>query len=124
LRYPLFLLLAVLLALPPGWCCFVMTDVRATSPEPEPTDCCCCPPAPAGEEDAPARPAPRCCCGHRDVLKPEGRTRTLPDGVVEPLLPLPVVAPITPATAATAEALLLPPPLPCPLHVLRCVWLC
>ena len=66
-RHILALSAAILLALPPGWCCFVPQQVEA-SDRPEAEQGCCrgCPThadhgAAPDHKEAPAAPAPSCC---------------------------------------------------------------
>src|SRR5262249_28059346 len=70
----LVLCCGLLVALPPGWCCFVLpaTNVPARPPSVPPCPLCCKPtPAqPAPQHPEPAMPDTCPVCGERDLVKP------------------------------------------------------
>src|SRR5215813_13382768 len=76
------LLLTLLTALPPGWCCELVRSIHPHTTAPVETApasddcCCCCPklPAPSQEQEKPARQPRRSWCCVRppaDKAKPE-----------------------------------------------------
>ncbi|HZT81477.1 MAG TPA: hypothetical protein VFA26_14710 [Gemmataceae bacterium] len=114
---------ALLLALPPGWCC--LPAARAESaPQPASSSCCCEHAPPAPEQPAsphPGKPCPRQCC-HRDATPPAAVDKLHLDS--------------TPAALPAVVALGCDQPgsgpdgvpvvhlLARPLQLLHCVWLC
>ena len=117
-------LCSVLLVLPTGWCCRVLSSVKPKD-EISPVCCCCCQEAvkPSQEPPAPTPPA-KTCCEHKP-LHAKAPDDTLADPhAVAALLPLlggesvgvHGVLALVRADFAPGE--------PPPLHVLHCVWTC
>lgn len=122
--------IATLLALPPGWCCLLPAPSPATSDTPSvPMNDCCCgsESTPHSEQpnNQPTAPQPprTCCCGHRDLLRgaAPGYDVAKDLSTVE-LVPQPLLR------FAFANPFLMMDrldPMPSqPLHVLDCVWRC
>jgi hypothetical protein len=111
---------ALLLALPPAWCCWTPLFAPAAPQEPAPAPCCVkgkTPEAPV----APPLPA-RCPCADRQTIVAAGPHK----GVVNSPLPIASVVPVAevPRAGPFADAAPISRPLSRPLHLLRCVWLC
>jgi hypothetical protein len=128
----LILAFAALLALPPGWCCFVNANSLRPAQgaeEAAPADCCC-----PAHKSKPDRPAPAdditptrppvvfCCCQPvpASVQKAEGQ-QAPDDGLAFPPAP---AEPAPALRAAVPDGYDPAPPPKRPLHLLRCVWLC
>ena len=117
----------VLLALPPGWCCFVMPaagQVRQDEPAPAPCECCC-KTAPAKPELPPPQPVdPNRCpvCGDRDLVKP-APVEPPSDDLASLAASVPVIDVGVPALSLAGAAVTVGD-LTRPLHVLHCVWTC
>jgi hypothetical protein len=125
---------SVLVALPPGWCCFIETSPCCQTQTPpkkeqpaDPPPCCCCHHQAGAEEhvsDVPAQPsAPQklCCCEPTPSALP--RIEKFSADLTAVLLPLPVEAPTVFSVSVPTGpgSLLSSSP---PLHVLQCVWRC
>lgn len=118
---------ALLVALPPGWCRGVCVDrqpAAATQPAPaKPTCCQRAQTCPAPESDqAPARPAARCCCSY-DATAPEKVTASTDHAWAA--LPL-IAGVLCPELSSPVSHFEAQPPDPSgpPLRVLQCVWRC
>lgn len=120
---------AVILALPPGWCCFALNALAAASVQAADTarpvhQCCRTPHTPRGKESsppaAPAAPKKSCCC-QQDVSGPKDSDapgQAAPVGVVAGLPQLPVIATISPPT----DRFISGPTVS--LQLVYCVWTC
>ncbi len=118
------LLITLLTAMPPGWCCAAFRLIPHASAEsaPAPAACCCCCPDPTPDvPDQPApMPTPSWCC-QREPATP---TKAEPaDASPAPSL-LDTVPAFAPAVtvcdlAPPAARIANPPP-----RVLHCLWLC
>jgi hypothetical protein len=119
---------ALVLALPPGWCCAALLWGRCKQGESAPTssDCCCCPKTKPDHSSpvpipAPSSPAKLCCC-QSDPLAPPTSKPVLEASVLvswhgntETLMPADVEGP----SAGGRSCILLPP-----LRIVHCVWRC
>lgn len=130
-RHLLTLAFAALLALPPGWCCFVGANALRPAPKAEKvsSDCCCSPhkskpdqPAPADDIVPTRPPVVFCCCQPTPAAARKAEGQPAPDGGPGlpsfPAEPAPALRPAVPTGYDSA------PPPKRPLHLLRCVWLC
>jgi hypothetical protein len=119
---------ALLLALPPGWCCFTPPHSGASPSAEAERDCCSGGPAhkdhqpTPSHEDCPAAPTSACCCDTA-ATGPAGPETATPDSV-----PAALALPADHADLCSAGAGFLwditphassPPP-----RLLHCVWLC
>jgi hypothetical protein len=130
-HYLLTLTFAALLALPPGWCCFVNANALrpARIEEKVAADCCCCPahkskpdqPAPADDVTPTRPPVAFCCCEPTPAaIKKAERDQPADEALAFPPAPAPAPA----LRAAAPDGYDPAPPPKRPLHLLRCVWLC
>jgi hypothetical protein len=121
---------AMVIALPPGWCClgFRVAAAEYTPAEavPQPKSCCHTEPEPVAADEpagqAPSAPALSCCC--RDEAAVRSDQKVVADG---PTLAAPLVPPAVdwagPLTSSHTDHLT-PLALASLLQVLHCVWLC
>ncbi len=126
----LVIFLALHLALPVGWCCYVPALVAAAWPKSQSvaaeteTSCCCCKKAKTDSEKSPAKPAaptPRkCCCEplpSQQSPKAEWELPILADA-------LQVMVVVNPRSPAVGVSSTVPPFLSISPHLLFCVWTC
>ena len=117
-------LCSVLLVLPTGWCCRVLSSVKPKD-EINPVCCCCCQEAvkPAQEPAAPTPPPMTCC-----EQKPQ-QAKATEDVVADPR-EVAALLPLLDRDAGPAQGVHVPhrvepaPGAAAPLHVLHCVWMC
>jgi len=124
-RNLLTLVVGVLLALPPGWCCILASAPVATTQKPAPScdECCrgCCPQPPSGDEVPAGRPPMTLCCCDNLVSRHEGPVKDLPPDTTPGLTcQVEVEKPASQLVAATD----VPYHSSCSLHILLCVWTC
>jgi hypothetical protein len=128
LRHILALSAALLLALPPGWCCAAPQRAEVGTRSVAEHGCCHGGPthpdhgtAPDREE-APAAPTSPCCCV-TEATTPASQETPAPDPASAPLvLPVPAVD-LAPAVPGFTRGTRFHVPSP-PLRLLHCVWLC
>jgi hypothetical protein len=124
----LWLVCALFLVLPPGWCCFILeaqaVDSSADAAPAKSKKTCCCDheskPEPKPPKDRPARCLT--CYLPLDSLKPSAAPKFTPDAACVPLAVL-----LPPIVAGAGNLLPLcrdASPPSSSLHVLHCVWLC
>jgi hypothetical protein len=125
-RQSLVLCAALLLALPPGWCCFTPLRGHDAAPPAQQRGCCHGAgrhaehePAPIHHEP-PAVPMQSCCCLTDTILPPDPTTAPADSAAAPVMLP----AGMTSLPAETG-------PIPAivfhwtpPLRILHCLWLC
>jgi hypothetical protein len=113
---------ALLLTLPPGWCCPAPVAEKPAAPPAAPS---CChaevPPAPDSQPLSCPMSATKCCCQFDSTAPPH-----IAKYVVDSAWSLPLIPAVSPsvsdaAIAAEAAAILFPSP---PINVLQCVWRC
>jgi hypothetical protein len=126
IRLLLALSAALLLALPPGWCCFPLQRSPEAGPTAPKRECChggAAPgergPAPSDHE-APAAPASSCCCLTDTTLPPTPQTPPADSTSAPLVLPDGIAAHPTAADPIPASAVHSPPPP----RLLHCLWLC
>jgi hypothetical protein len=119
---------AVVLALPPGSCCFVLNVLSAASAAseaaPVPVHTCCRAPVAPPDNDqqqVPAKPAAACCC-QQDAAQPKHPDVTPDAFACVALAPPHGLA--APAGAALAEHVGVVTSSVPSLQLLHCVWLC
>jgi len=120
----LVLTCALLLALPPGWCCATPNPKAADLPA-QPTHSCCQHEQPTpNQEPMPAVPVQQCCC-EKDLASPSSPSSPKTTSL-DLAISIPVVIPDAPAAHVAGVGVLDfagPSPSP-PLNVLQCVWRC
>jgi hypothetical protein len=129
LRQALMLGTALLLALPPGWCCKLLPQAGNTLPAPA-SRCACCADhsaplshtCPTLQQDAPSPERAFVCCCPADNALREGSDTTRAD-LSSLSLPPVTCAGMTLVAALIARSQI-PFPASAPLQLLHCVWLC
>ncbi len=124
LRQILVLSAALLLALPPGWCCFTPRGHAGARPQAG-QDCCHGGPAHSAapyRQEPPAAPATSCCCP-TDATTPADPETPAADPFSAPFA-LPVGEVRLPPAAPTLTRGDPPHPPSPPPRLLHCVWLC
>lgn len=110
---------ALLLALPPGWCCAAPSPKDADLPVQPTHPCCQHEQSTPDQKPAPAQPVQKCCCDN-DLASPPSPETTSPDLAIS--IPVAIPAPALHATGVSDLSFTdFSSP---PLHVLQCVWRC
>jgi hypothetical protein len=127
-RHSLVFAAALLLALPPGWCCVPLSLGKASASPLANRGCCqtqaSSPGQPCPEHnqaDGPVVPSTSCCCPAGSVLPPAPELP--PVGWISAALPAIGGADLAPAASWPTWDVPSPFPSP-PLQILHCVWLC
>jgi hypothetical protein len=115
---------AVLLALPPGWCCATPSQKPAQTPAKHAAHSCCRQPKQTptpDQEPGPGQPVQKCCC-ENDLASPANPEKASPDLTFSVPVPSPdtLMAEVGGAGAASAISPTASPPL----YILQCVWRC
>jgi hypothetical protein len=119
---------AVVLALPPGWCCYALNAALAASAAADevtpPVHACCRTPAAPHENaptPAPAKPKASCCC-QQDAAQPKS-VDTAADALPAVAI-LPAAAPAAIRSMSNRAEDNVSPGASPSLRLLHCVWLC